>query len=384
VAIDLPMNFPDKQHDFEVQEQNFMNTQKKIYLLKIYMVIQVFYLTIYPAIAQTKEEIKGVINSGQYDVARTMSKKLIAKGDPLGYNVLGWLEEQKRTPAGYAASFNAYLKAAEFGDKDSMFFAGRNLKYGWGTNKDLKRSVFWLEKASKEGDWEAMYELAEILKGGYDYPYNTVRSTEIFNKIYLEPSLMNTDIWVMSAFYLGWSFREQSKPEYKAISESFLEIVIQSKIKDKKVEKAQQMIRSLVAEGKSNVGKSDGSPDDALCQKYGFTLHTQPYSECRMKLDIAKKEAAQRQAAFEAEQQRYQEQVAAFEKEKERQKKLAQMRYGLALMGSTSPTFAGGIADANRAMGWAPPEPPKLQPFTIQGPKGTTTCTVIGNMYNCF
>lgn len=128
----------------------------------------------------------------------------------------------------------------------------------------------------------------------------------------------------------------------------------------------------------------DGTLEHQQCLKFGFVSSTPPYADCRLKLEMNKQEAAQRQAAYEAEQQRYQEQVAAAEKEKERQKKLAQIRYGLALMGSTSPTFIGGIADANRAMGWAPPEPPKLQPFTIQGPKGMTTCTVIGNMYNCF
>lgn len=128
----------------------------------------------------------------------------------------------------------------------------------------------------------------------------------------------------------------------------------------------------------------DGTPEHQQCLKFGFIGSTPPYADCRLRLEMNKQQVAQRQEAYEAERQRYDEQVAAYEKEKERQKKLAQIRYGLALMGSTSPTFAGGIADANRAMGWAPPEPPKLQPFTIQGPKGTTTCTVIGNMYNCF
>ena len=125
------------------------------------------------------------------------------------------------------------------------------------------------------------------------------------------------------------------------------------------------------------------SAEDQQCEKFGFTSATQAFADCRLKLEVNKQEASQRQAAFAAEQRRYQEQVAAVKKEKERQQGLALMQFGAALAGSSSPTFAGGIADANRAMGWAPPEPPKLQPFMIQGPRGTTTCMVMGNMYSC-
>ncbi len=128
---------------------------------------------------------------------------------------------------------------------------------------------------------------------------------------------------------------------------------------------------------------ANNSAEDQQCEKFGFTAGTPAFADCRLKLEINKQEAAQRQAAFVAEQRRYQEQVAAAKKEKERQQGLALMQFGAALAGSKSPTFAGGIADANRAMGWAPPEPPKLQPFMIQGPRGTMTCMVIGNMYNC-
>ncbi len=141
-----------------------------------------------------------------------------------------------------------------------------------------------------------------------------------------------------------------------------------------------ELDRRASAQTRNNVKNSD---EGLQCEKFGFSSGTQAFADCRLKLEINKQEAAQRQAVFAAEQKRYQEQVAAAKKEKERQQGLALMRFGAALAGSTSPTFAGGIADANRAMGWAPPEPPKLQSFMIQGPRGTTTCMVIGNMYNC-
>lgn len=134
----------------------------------------------------------------------------------------------------------------------------------------------------------------------------------------------------------------------------------------------------------------DGTPEHQVCLKFGFIGNTPPYADCRLRLEINKQEAAQRQAVYEEEKQRYERQLAAVKREKEREEGLALMRFGAALAGSTSPTFAGGLADANRAMGWgpaalpAPPTQPKLQQFMIQGPKGVTTCTVFGNTYNCF
>ena len=301
--------------------------------------------------------------------------------------MLGWLEDQQNTPPGNEAAFKAYLKSAELGDTDALYYVGMKYKYGKGTKIDINKAVFWLEKASNLSDIEAKFELADILAGGYDYPHDLQKASEIYAVIHGTESLRNTEIWVLSGFRLGWMFKHNTDEKFRNFYDALFTTVLQSSLKQPKVLRAQSMIKELVAKGESKAGQGDGTADDALCQKYGFMVYTQPYSECRLKLDIAKKEAAQRQAVYEVERQRYQQQVAAAEKEKERQKKLAQIRYGLALMGSSSPTFAGGIADANRAMGWAPPEPPeppKLQSFMIQGPKGMATCTVIGNMYNCF
>ena len=128
------------------------------------------------------------------------------------------------------------------------------------------------------------------------------------------------------------------------------------------------------------------SPEDQQCAKFGFDAGTSPFADCRLKLEMNKRDALQRQSAYEAEQQRYQEQVAAAEKEKARQKSDAQIRYGLALMQGRSPNFSDNVNSANQSMGWAPPSaptPPQLQSFIIQSPKGMTTCTVMGNMYNC-
>jgi len=113
-----------------------------------------------------------------------------------------------------------------------------------------------------------------------------------------------------------------------------------------------------------------------------------------LKIDVAKSEYAQRQAAYELEKQRYQEEqrryearVAEVEREKERRKYEGLMKFGLALMGGTSPNFTDNLNSANQAMGWAPPTPPAppaMRNFTIIGPKGVTTCTITGNIYRCF
>ena len=151
-------------------------------------------------------------------------------------------------------------------------------------------------------------------------------------------------------------------------------------------------LAALAIETEQQIG--DGTLEHETCYKYGFVTGTAPYSECRLKIDVAKSEYAQRQAAYELEKQRYQEEqrryearVAEVEREKERRKYEGLMKFGLALMGGTSPNFTDNLNSANRAMGWAPPTPPAppaMLNFTITGPKGVTTCTITGNVYRCF
>lgn len=141
--------------------------------------------------------------------------------------------------------------------------------------------------------------------------------------------------------------------------------------------------------------QGDGTPDHQTCSQFGFTVGTPQYSDCRLKISIAKQEQAQRQFAYEAEQNRYQEEqrrydakVAEFEKQKEIQKNLALMKFGLALMGGTSPHASENFANAGReSLGIAPIQPtrPRVQNFTIRNPDGRmTNCTVLGNNINCF
>lgn len=141
--------------------------------------------------------------------------------------------------------------------------------------------------------------------------------------------------------------------------------------------------------------RGDGTADHQTCYRFGFVPGTSTYSDCRLKISIAKREAEQRQAAYEAEQRRYQAEqkqyeakLAEYEREKERQRGLALMRFGAALAGGTSPYFSENVANAGRAsLGMPPVAPtrPQIQNFTITRPGAPmTTCSVIGNNVNCF
>jgi hypothetical protein len=156
-----------------------------------------------------------------------------------------------------------------------------------------------------------------------------------------------------------------------------------------------QAVRQLQQQTQQNQQKGDGTNEHQMCAKFGFVVGSAPYSDCRLKIDIAKREQAQRQAAYDIEQQRYQEeqrryeaQVAEYEREKERQKGLALLRFGAALAGGTSPYFSENLANAGRqSLGMAPTPPtrPQIQNFTITNPAGRmTNCTMVGNNINCF
>ena len=107
-----------------------------------------------------------------------------------------------------------------------------------------------------------------------------------------------------------------------------------------------------------------------------------------MKIDMARTEAAQKQAAYDADNRRYQEQVATIEKEKERQKNLKLLEFSARLMGTTSSNFGQSVGNAaTGTMGMAPisqPTPPAIQNFTIRGPSGGMMyCTYTNNFMNC-
>jgi hypothetical protein len=164
---------------------------------------------------------------------------------------------------------------------------------------------------------------------------------------------------------------------------------------DQRENKISTQVNKHSQQQKQNQQSGDGSIEHQTCSRFGFIVGTQPYSDCRLRIDIAKREQNQRQAAYEADQQRYQEErrrydakVAELERQKEKQKGDAMIKFGLALMGGTSPNASENLANAGRqSLGMAPipPASPSFQNFTITGPSGRiTNCTALGNMINCF
>jgi hypothetical protein len=134
--------------------------------------------------------------------------------------------------------------------------------------------------------------------------------------------------------------------------------------------------------------EGDGSPDDLNCKKFGFQPQALGYGECRLKLDLARKQFDAQQKDFEASQRQFQAQVDAYNKEIERQKSLALMKFGLNLMAGTSPYASQNFANAARETFGPPPSPPQplgIRTQNIVMPNGKMiTCTSTQNLTNCF
>jgi hypothetical protein len=170
---------------------------------------------------------------------------------------------------------------------------------------------------------------------------------------------------------------------------------LSSKKESKEISKAPTSQESPnVSPAKPQAVKGDGSADDLACVKFGFIVGTQEYANCRLQMDTAKRQAQQKQAEYELTQRQYehemrayQERVAAYEKEKERQKGEALMKFGLSLMGGSSPYLSENLANASRAsLGMPPIQPvqPRLDSFMIRSPGGAvTSCFVTGNVIQC-
>jgi hypothetical protein len=187
------------------------------------------------------------------------------------------------------------------------------------------------------------------------------------------------------------------KPKTEAHAECVIELFERTSraTKSKRVERTASSSLSSQSREATVPQKGDGTAEHTACAQFGFVVGTAAYSDCRLKMAIAKREAQHKQAAYElaqrqyeAELRQYEEQVARYEKEKERQKSDAFIRFGAALLGGSSPHFSENFANAGRAsLGLPPSAPtaPSIQNFNITGPSGRmTSCSVVGNNINCF
>jgi len=81
--------------------------------------------------------------------------------------------------------------------------------------------------------------------------------------------------------------------------------------------------------------------DDRLCKKYGFQPETPKYAECRMKVDIARRQSEQLEISdtkYQEQLNRYNKQLEANQKENERQRGLELLRIGSGILSGNGQT----------------------------------------------
>ena len=126
---------------------------------------------------------------------------------------------------------------------------------------------------------------------------------------------------------------------------------------------------------------TDGNSDDKACRGYGFKPNTNDYASCRQRIDLAKQSAKQQQDIYEQQKRQYDAQVAAIEKQRERDRSAKQLELGLRMMGGQS------IQNAAMATARMPPLPQAPGPITqtLSMPGGRMmNCTTTGTVTNCF
>lgn len=362
--------------------------------------IVTFIMTIFcsVALAQSGDQIVSLMNSGEFEAARKMSLRLIKNNDPIAFYTLGHLDYRKNTPEGYKSAFQYMLQAAKLNNLSAMNRVGYMYLTGVGIKKDFLEAENWLLKASERGSQEAIYDLGLHFYGHYGGEQKPELALEQFLKIINRKELEKTEIWTISAFYIGMLTVNSNEQRGKELSEIAFSEVLKSKLTTQRVNWAKKEIAVLVEKNLTKAGQGDGTEDDKLCQNFGFQVLSIEYSQCRLKLDIAKREALDRQRAYELAKRQYDEELARYEQQKaevereierarQRRQGEAMLKFGLALMGGTSPHLSENLANAGRqSLGLPPvaPNRPTFQNFTITGPDlRTTHCNVFGDKITC-
>jgi TPR repeat protein len=307
---------------------------------------------------------------------------------------LGYLEYIKETDAGDQLAFKYFTQAAKQGHPMSTFHVGLMTAEGRVVGKDLVKAVEWLTIAEEKNIHDAMYIIARIHFGDYGGTPDTQKSRDKFLKIINNKSLEGSEIWTLAVFYfgrftLGLNDAESQKSTDLAFSE-----VLRSELKSRRVNWAKAEIAEFVKKGLTKAGVGDGSKEDAQCQKFGFAVVSDTYSQCRFKLQVARKEAEEREKIYELEKKRhelavarYQQQLAEQERAIERAKGEALMKFGLGLMAGQSPYASENLTNATRQMLDLPPAPQRsrTEMFTITNPQGRIiNCSARGNSIDCF
>lgn len=128
--------------------------------------------------------------------------------------------------------------------------------------------------------------------------------------------------------------------------------------------------------------RGDGTPDDATCVGYGYSVGSTEYADCRMKLDQARRDYERELRAYQAEKAAYDQRVAEGQAEARRRQQERQAQYGFCVAacssqpGSTALGCMSRCGAASAGLPFDPGAPPAR-------PSGRTTYVINGRIINC-
>ena len=174
------------------------------------------------------------------------------------------------------------------------------------------------------------------------------------------------------AFALDLTKHEQTCSEigFKPKTPAFGECVLELHGRDSKTNssKPSQANSTQTVTPQQNA-RGDGTTDHTTCAKYGFQAGTTEYSQCRMQIDTARKQA-------EEQERQYQEQVDAQARAKEKAQGEALFLFGMGLLSGAQPNAQSSNLPFI--------QPPRTR-HTYTLPNGKMmTCTTNGGFTNCF
>ncbi len=127
--------------------------------------------------------------------------------------------------------------------------------------------------------------------------------------------------------------------------------------------------RSSATEKPKSIEQGDGSAEHLTCVKYGFTPGHSDYAQCRLQIDLAKKQAIEQQRLYEA-------QVSAQKKARDRAQAESLLFMGLGMMSGRPPGSGYGNTQQIQA-------PPTTRIYTLPGGK-TMHCSTVGITTDCY
>lgn len=234
---------------------------------------------------------------------------------------------------------------------------------------------------SKKGEKINLYELIDpkVKKGPIDIICLTCSQS-------LPPD-------IASEFDISRAFRLRSSVEEIRLNVNKYRTMIEDRsrqrakdIADKKNKEQQEMAR------KNREG--DDSEEDKTCKKFGYKYPSTAYSDCRLKIELAQREAADRRLEFDAQMKVYRAQQAEYEeknriyqeslsKEAKRVQAQRSLDMGLRMMGGQSPQDAYLSIGTGAPIAPLAPQPSTL-PRTYRMPDGRSmSCTTLGSITTC-